>query len=240
MTEIPDSEVPKQIEIVKADIKRLQQLITNYSDQLRASDERVKEQQDKIREINNNNKEKQREIDYLKTQQNSHNEYLDKQSKIILAKIDLEHQKVLEQRANLFSQEKNGSREIQDLENRYKHNIKLKYEKLEKKKLELEEAERNLSHLQQEQEEQIKYILKLNPDEPQAIQEEEDVEEEISPEKITNDSYDKVNSQILEIFKQQFDLNHKHEALNKQLKILTDLKDEFQKSISQEREKSKH
>lgn len=249
MSEIPDSEVPKKIEYIKNEIKKMQGLIVSNSDQLRASDERVKELQDKIREINNKNKEIQREIDQIKTQQNTHNEYLDKQSKIVLARFNQEHQNVLEQKANLFAQEKNGSREIQELELRFKHHYKQKVDELEKKKAELEEAEKNLNHLQLEQEDQIKYILNIDianhqPILPQTENENYDASEDesaisISPDPDANETIETVNAQIIDIFRRQFELNRTRANLDKQLKILRDMKDGFQRNIAAELDKQK-
>lgn len=239
MSKIPDSELSRKTEHIKLEIKRIQVMIANNEDKLRAADECFKEVQDKIREINNANKEAQKEMDRIKSIKNNKTEELEKQLQINLAKINTEHQRVLERKMQLHEREQNGTYDVQQLEHNLKESLKRKLRELEQKKRELHQAEINLMHMQHGQEECIKYILSNKTYFNQNYDEEEQYYEEDPFEYGSDDSFDELNIRMYELQRKQIDCIHKIDALKKKQKILLDMKNDFLKSIAEEKEKQK-
>ena len=151
----------RSIETMKAKKKKLQDMYTDDGEQLRYFEEKETQIQEFIRDLNNKNKELQREIEARQAAQSTRNSFFDKQHQEILEKLYAQHQRLLEQKADLLAKEKKGPIELQQLEEKYSKLLKDKQDILMRQQQILQQEEKQYREAVDRQSMQISQIVSL-------------------------------------------------------------------------------
>ena len=151
----------RSIEAMKAKKKKLQDMYTDDGEQLRYFEEKEEQIQEFIRELNNNNKELQKQIDARKASQSTRNSFLDKQHQETLEKLYMQHQKLLEKKQELIFKEKQGPSELQQLEDKYNRILKEKQDLIIHQRKLLQSEESRLREMMDIQDQQFAQISSL-------------------------------------------------------------------------------
>lgn len=149
----------RSIEALKNKKKKLQDSYTEEGEQLRRFEEKEAQIQEFIRELNNKNKELQKQLDARKAAQSTRNSFFDRQHQETLEKLDNQHKKILEKKADLYSREKRGPNELQQLEEKYSKILKEKHDILMKQQKTFKLEEQNLKREMENHAKQVSQII---------------------------------------------------------------------------------
>ena len=194
----------RSIEAMKTKQKKLQDTYTEEGEHLRYYEEKEMQIQEFIRELNNKNKELQKQIDARQAEQMTKNSLYDKQHQETIEKLYTQHQRLLEKKSDLLAKEKKGPLELQQLEEKYSKLLREKQEILVRQQQILQQEEKNYREANDKQTFIINKIMNL-----QSIREdfddssENEEEEDVLASKYTSESDD--NDEDLD----DFDFNSK-------------------------------
>ena len=151
----------RSIEAMKTKQKKLQDTYTEEGEHLRYYEEKEMQIQEFIRELNNKNKELQKQIDARQAEQMTKNSLYDKQHQETIEKLYTQHQRLLEKKSDLLAKEKKGPLELQQLEEKYSKLLREKQEILVRQQQILQQEEKNYREANDKQTFIINKIMNL-------------------------------------------------------------------------------
>ena len=187
----------RSIEAMKAKRKKLQDMYTEEGEHLRYYEEKETQIQEFIRELNNKNKELQKQIDARHAEQMTKNSLYDKQHQETIEKLYTQHQRLLEKKSDLLAKEKQGPLELQQLEEKYASSLQEKEKLLIKQRKLLQQEEKHYMEANERQNLLIRQIMNIQNMDDDFDDSCEDEEEEESN---TNSSSDSDNDPDMDDF----------------------------------------